>query len=161
MFRHVVLPLSAPGALLGLLLTFVLTVGSFVTPKLLGGGRVPLVATEIQDQAAVTLDWPVAAVLSLLTLLLFGTAGRRLWRRRPADRGGGAMTGAILRVLHGLLVAALRALLPGVEEAAASLGARPMSVALRITLPLAAPGLAAAGFRAGPQGHALRIAGAF
>lgn len=71
-FRHVVLPLSAPGALLGALLTFVLTVGSFVTPKLLGGGRVPLVATEIQDQAAVTLDWPVAAVLSLLTLLLFG-----------------------------------------------------------------------------------------
>lgn len=45
-----------------------------------------------------------------------------------------------LRVLE----TALRALPPGVEEAAASLGARPAAVALRITLPLAAPGLAAA-----------------
>lgn len=71
-FRRVILPLSAPGILLGGLLSFVLTVSSFVTPKLLGGGRVPLVAIEIYDQAIVTLDWPVAAVLSLVTLLLFG-----------------------------------------------------------------------------------------
>jgi putative spermidine/putrescine transport system permease protein len=73
-FRRVVVPLTAPGIALGCLLCFVLAVSSFITPKLLGGGRVFLLATEIYDQAITLLNWPLAATMSIIVLLIFGLA---------------------------------------------------------------------------------------
>ena len=73
-FRRVVVPLTAPGIALGCLLCFVLAVSSFITPKLLGGGRVFLLATEIYDQAIMLLNWPLAATMSIIVLVIFGLA---------------------------------------------------------------------------------------
>lgn len=73
-FWRIVVPLTAPGIALGCLLCFVLAVSSFITPRFLGGGRVFLLATEIYDQAIVTLNWPAAGTLSILVLVIFGAA---------------------------------------------------------------------------------------
>ncbi|MFG3715465.1 ABC transporter permease [Micromonospora sp. NPDC047730] len=71
-FLRVTFPLSLPGVLTGALMVFVLTISAFITPRLMGGGRVFVIATEIFDQATTTLDWPRASALSMLLLLLFG-----------------------------------------------------------------------------------------
>jgi putative spermidine/putrescine transport system permease protein len=71
-FRRVTLPLTAPGIAVGLLVTFVLSISSFITPSLLGGGRVPMLASTIYEEALETLNWPLAAAISLILIAVFG-----------------------------------------------------------------------------------------
>jgi putative spermidine/putrescine transport system permease protein len=83
-FLRVVFPLTLPGVALGCGLVFVLTMSSFITPKLLGGGRVFLLATEIYDLAIVRLQWPTAATLAVVVLLGLGVSSA--WFPRLARR---------------------------------------------------------------------------
>lgn len=69
-FWIVTVPLTLPAALGAWLLAFVLGVSAFVSPKLMGGGRVFLLSTHIYDAATQTLDWPVASALSVFVLLM-------------------------------------------------------------------------------------------
>jgi putative spermidine/putrescine transport system permease protein len=72
-FWRIVLPLSLPGVLTAALLVFVLAISSFVTPRLMGGGRVFVLGTEVFNEATVTLNWPLAAALSVMLLVLFSS----------------------------------------------------------------------------------------
>lgn len=71
-FALVTLPLSLPGVFSAFLLVFVLAVSTFITPRLLGGGSVQVLATEIYDQATGLINWPFAAALSVILVVLFG-----------------------------------------------------------------------------------------
>jgi len=67
---HVVLPLARPGIVSGSLLVFALAVSSFVTPMLVGGVRLPVLAGAVYQQMTSTLDWPFAAAQATLLLAL-------------------------------------------------------------------------------------------
>lgn len=70
-FLRITLPLSLPGVFAGCALVFVITLGFFITPALLGGGQVMMIAMLIEQQVREFLDWPFAAALA--TVLLAAT----------------------------------------------------------------------------------------
>lgn len=71
-FREVVLPLSLPGLMAGLLLCFVLAAGSYVTPQVLGSTRDALFGNLIYDTIMTQLNWPLGSTLSIVLLVLLG-----------------------------------------------------------------------------------------
>jgi len=72
-FIEVTLPLSAPGVLSGFLMVFLISLGYFITPALLGSPQEMMVSTLISQQITMLLDWPFgAALVGVLTLFVLG-----------------------------------------------------------------------------------------
>jgi spermidine/putrescine transport system permease protein len=69
-FRKVLLPLSLPGVFAGSLLTFIPAAGDFVNAQYLGGTNQAMVGTVIQSQFLVVKDYPLAAALSAVLMLI-------------------------------------------------------------------------------------------
>jgi len=83
-FRRVVLPLSLPGVLAGATFAFVLTLGDFLAPLLVGGPSGIMISNIVVSLFGAAYNWPLGAAISLCLLLLvvgllFGT--ERLERR--------------------------------------------------------------------------------
>ncbi|SMG57950.1 ABC transporter permease [Paraburkholderia susongensis] len=70
-FIRVFLPLSASGAVSAGVLTFVLALGFFITPALVGGPKDAMIANVIAQQISETLDWGLGSALGM-TLLVAG-----------------------------------------------------------------------------------------
>jgi putative spermidine/putrescine transport system permease protein len=68
-FRHVTLPLTMPGIVAGALICFTLALSAFVTPRLLGGGRVQVMPLMVYNNT-VDINWPTGAVAGLVLLLM-------------------------------------------------------------------------------------------
>jgi putative spermidine/putrescine transport system permease protein/spermidine/putrescine transport system permease protein len=79
-FWRVFLPLSLPGLTAGALVVFILCLGVYITPEVLGGGRVTMVSGRIASDIDTFLNWGSAsalgAVLLVLTFLLLWLASR-------------------------------------------------------------------------------------
>jgi len=69
-FTRVLLPLSLPGIAAGSLLVFAIATSSFVTPRILSGGHVNMVANLVVDNFLVTLNWPFGAAVGILLLIV-------------------------------------------------------------------------------------------
>lgn len=64
-FWDVTLPLTLPGTMIGAIFVFVPSMGNFVVPELLGGGKTVMVGNLIRDQFLEARNWPFGAVLAL------------------------------------------------------------------------------------------------
>ena len=69
-FRRVVLPLSLPGLLAGIILIFVPAIGAFMEPRILGGIKGITLGTVIEDQFVAVFNWPLGAALSFIMLAI-------------------------------------------------------------------------------------------
>jgi spermidine/putrescine transport system permease protein len=72
-FRRVILPLSLPGVLAGATFAFVLTLGDFLAPLLVGGASGIMISNIVVSLFGAAYNWPLGAAISLCMLLLVMT----------------------------------------------------------------------------------------
>ena len=70
--RRVFLPLAAPGIIAGAILVFVMSLGFYVTPAILGGGNVQVISMRIARSLSNFSNWGAASALGVLLLLFTG-----------------------------------------------------------------------------------------
>ena len=73
-FLRVTLPLSAPGIVAGTLLTFIPAAGDFINAQFLGGPNQRMIGNVVQDRFLVQLDYPSAAALSFVLMVIITVA---------------------------------------------------------------------------------------
>ena len=94
--RHVVLPLSVPGIVSSLMISFTMAASAYATPALLGGAGFKVLATMIAEQVLFYVNWSFAAVMAnvlFLMMLVVSYLGIRFEasrRGRLSGRGGRA-----------------------------------------------------------------------
>ena len=83
-FLRVTLPLSMPGVIAASLIVFIPTVGDYVTPKLVGDGKQPLIANFIETQLLKLQDFPQGSAFAVVSMLMVAvvSVGFVLWNKR-------------------------------------------------------------------------------
>ncbi len=68
--RRIVIPLCLPGIVAGCILVFVLSLGDFISPSILGGGKTMMLSNLIQFQFSSARNWPFGGALTMLLLVI-------------------------------------------------------------------------------------------
>jgi spermidine/putrescine transport system permease protein len=84
--RNVVLPIIRPGIVAGCILVFVPSLGAYVTPRVLGGGKNMMIGNFIELQFGQGQNWPLGAALSMVLLAI--VLGALLVYTRVSSREG-------------------------------------------------------------------------
>ena len=84
--RRIVIPLVRPGIIAGSILVFIPSLGAYVIPRVLGGGKNMMLGNLIEMQFGSGRNWPLGAAMSI-TLMVLVTAALILYVRN-ASRGG-------------------------------------------------------------------------
>ncbi|WP_347268860.1 ABC transporter permease [Paracoccus sp. (in: a-proteobacteria)] len=71
-FWRVTLPLAMPGVVAAALIVFIPTIGDYVTPALIGGGKIPMIANMIQAQMLDLDNRPMGSALAVTAMLIVG-----------------------------------------------------------------------------------------
>lgn len=69
-FWRVTLPLAMPGVIAAALIVFIPTIGDYVTPELIGGGKIPMVANMIQVQMLALDNRPLGSAMAVTSMLV-------------------------------------------------------------------------------------------
>ncbi|MEO1200940.1 MAG: ABC transporter permease [Pseudomonadota bacterium] len=67
---RVILPLAKPGIIAGSILVFIPSIGSYVTPRVLGGGKNMMIGNFIEFQFGQGRNWPLGAALSMVLMAM-------------------------------------------------------------------------------------------
>ncbi len=90
-FRKVIFPLSLPGVMSGILMTFMPAITTFVISRLLGGGQFTLIGDLIEKQYKTTGDWGFGSVMSVIIMVLIVIFMNVLPSSEREGEGGGLM----------------------------------------------------------------------
>jgi spermidine/putrescine transport system permease protein len=86
--RKIILPLVKPGIIAGSILVFIPALGAYVTPRMLGGGKVLMLGNLIDLQFDMGRNWPLGAALSI-TLMLIVLVALLVYVRNATRTGAG------------------------------------------------------------------------
>jgi spermidine/putrescine transport system permease protein len=86
-FRQVTLPLSAPGVITGCMLVFILLMGEYLIPQMLGGGKVFFIGNALVDLFLQSLNWPFGSACAMgLVVIMVVTVTAYLRATRAGGR---------------------------------------------------------------------------
>ena len=86
-FTHVILKMSIPGVINGVMMTFLLSISTFVIPKLLGGGQYMLIGNLIENQFISVGNWNFGSAISIIltVIILVGLSVMKKFDREDKE----------------------------------------------------------------------------